>query len=116
MELMFRVKTYDYLFDLLYYFADLGCRWVDGESLYDVQCIREAWDDCGETELWVILDDDDKGVSYRTEDRNILYSDYKVFDCDSIEELKCVIKALKRLYVKQILQKFDLDKDDYDVF
>ena len=103
MELVLRVKTYDYLIDLLYLFGDKGCTWCNGESLYNEDKAEEVWEDCGSQGMIILLDGD--SVSYAEVDVRFFRGDRKIIDCDTIEELLVVGKALK---------DFHQDKDDYD--
>lgn len=103
MDFVFRVKTYDYLVNLLHYLGDKGCTWIDGDSLYDEEFIENAWVKCNQNEVWICLRDGDK-VSYGEVDYRLFHKNRRVLDCDTIEELLVVGKALK---------DFHQDKDDY---
>lgn len=107
MELVLRVKTYDYLLDLFNHLGDKGYMWHGGDSLYNSSHAEEAWGDCGRQGMFIILEDD--LVTYAELEIRFLRGDrkIKIIDCDTIEELLCVGKALK---------DFHKDKDDYDVF
>lgn len=99
MELVLRVKTYDYLLDLLYFFEDKGCIWYDGSKLDDESYAEEAWKDCGSQGM--LLLPIDNMVAYAELDVRFLRGDRKIIDCDTIEEL---------LYMVKELQKFKIEK------
>ena len=105
MELVFRIKTYDYLLDLLNHFGDKGYIWHGGGSLYNGEFAEEAWKDCGSKGMFILLEDD--LVTYAELEFRFLRGDRKIIDCDTIEELLVVGKALKDLHQ---------DNDDYDAF
>lgn len=103
MDLIFRVKTHDYLVALLHHLGDKGCTWIDGDSLYDEEFIENAWVNCNKNEVWIFLRDSGK-VSYGEVDYRLFHKNRKVLDCDTVEELLCVMNALK---------DFHQDKDGY---
>lgn len=102
MELVLRVKTYDYLLDLFNHLGDKGYMWHGGDSLYNSSHAEEAWEDCGSQGMFILLEDD--VVSYAELEIRFLHGDRKIIDCDTIDELLVVGKALKDLHQ---------DKDDY---
>ena len=93
MELVIRVKTYDYLLDLLYLFGDKGCIW------YDESYAEEAWKDCGSQGMLLLLIDN--MVAYAELDVRFLRGDRKIIDCDTIEELLYMVKALQEFYLER---------------
>ena len=64
--------------------------------------ILEAWKDCGSKGMLILLEDD--LVTYAELEFRFFRGDRKIIDCDTIEELLVVGKALK---------DFHQDKDDY---
>nr|DAX84015.1 MAG TPA: hypothetical protein [Caudoviricetes sp.] len=103
MELVIRVKTYNYLLDLFNHLGDKGYMWHGGGSLYNEEFAEEAWKDCGSRGMLILLEDD--LVTYAELEFRFFCGDRKIIDCDTIEELLVVGKALK---------DFHQDKDDYD--
>lgn len=100
MELVLRVKTYDYLLDLLDFFGDKGCIWYDGNHLYNEDYAEEAWKDYGSQGM--LLLPEGNMVAYAELDVRFLSGDRKIIDCDTIEELLYMVKAL---------QEFQLEKE-----
>lgn len=85
MELIFRVRSYEYLKELLFFLADKGYSWADGDILRNTEFIEWLWNFFSETEqLFIILDDD--GVHY---DSTIHDGYYRNILCyDTLEELE----------------------------
>lgn len=90
MELVFKINTFDYLIDLLNLLGDLYCEWYDGSNLYNEDLAKEAWDLYGKG-LLIILQNG--VVSYAEADRSFFCDRYKIYDFDTIEELKCMTEA-----------------------
>lgn len=90
MELVFIVRYFDYLKDLLHYLGDKGYMWVDGDSLYKDSSMYNVWDICNGEEMAIVLDED--GVSFNREFNEDEYSrlrkQYYIIDCDTIDELR----------------------------
>lgn len=100
MELVLRVKTYDYLLDLLDFFGDKGCIWYDGNHLYNEDYAEEAWKDCGGQGMLLLLEGN--MIAYAELDFRFLRDNRKIIDCDTVEEFLYMVKAV---------QKFHLEKD-----
>lgn len=99
MELVIRVKTYDYLLDLLYFFGDKGCIWYDGNNIYNEDYAEEVWRDCGSQ--GILLLPEGNMVAYAELDVRFLRGDRKIIDCDTIEELLYMVKALQEFYLEK---------------
>ena len=117
MELAFRVRSYEYLKELLFYLSDKGYYWSDGDELYNMEFAEWLWNFFSQTEqLFIILEDD--GVYY---DSMIHEGYYRNILCyDTIEELdnatyiipnqaSTVRKKIKREYVINVPDILRLD-------
>lgn len=106
MELAFRVNSYEYLKELLFYISDKGYSWANGDELRDMEFAEWLWNFFDDSkELLIVLEKD--GVYY---DSTINKDDYNVLYCNTIEELdnttyiilnlaSTVLKKVNREYV-----------------
>lgn len=90
MELIFVVRSLEYLKDLLHYLGDKGYMWIDGDSLYQDSSMYNVWDMRDGEEMVIVLDE--YGVSFKREFSEDEYSrlkkQYYIIDCDTIDELR----------------------------
>lgn len=115
MELAFRVNSYEYLKELLFYISDKGYSWANGDELRDMEFAEWLWNFFDDSkELLIVLEED--GVYY---DSTINKDDYNVLYCNTIEELdnttyiipnqaSTVLKKVKREYVIYVPDKLRL--------
>lgn len=90
MELVFIVKSFNYLKDLLHYLGDKGYMWIDGDSLYQNSSMHNVWNMREGAELFIALDE--TGVSFKREFHKDQYDNlgkqYYLLDCDTVDELR----------------------------
>ena len=80
------------------FFEDKGCIWYDGSKLDDESYAEEAWKDCGSQGM--LLLPEDNMVAYAELDVRFLRGDRKIIDCDTIEELLYIVKALQKFKIE----------------
>lgn len=90
MELVFTVRSFEYLKDLLHYLGDKGYMWIDGDSLYQNSSMHNVWDMREGEELFITLDENGVGFSREFDkDRyDRVEKQYYILDCDTIDELR----------------------------
>lgn len=117
MELAFRVNSYDYLKELLFYLADKDYHWSDGDELSNMEFAEWLWNFFNDSkELLIVLEED--GVYYDSTIHKDCYSNILYYD--TVEELdnatyiipnqaSTVRKKIKREYVIYVPEKLRLE-------
>lgn len=107
MEIAFRVNSYEYLKELLFYLADKDYYWSDGDELSNMEFAEWLWNFFNDSkELLIVLEED--GVYYDSTIHKDCYSNILYYD--TVEELdnatyivpnqeSTVRKKVKREYV-----------------
>ena len=90
MEIIFTVRSFGYLKDLLHYLGDKGYVWIDGDSLYQNSSMHNVWDMREGAELFITLGENGVGFSREFDkDRyDRVEKQYYILDCDTIDELR----------------------------
>lgn len=90
MELVFIVRSFEYLKGLLSYLGDKGYMWIDGDSLYQNSSMHNVWDMREGEELFITLGEDGVGFSreFDKDKYDRVEKQYYILDCDTIDELK----------------------------
>lgn len=90
MELVFTVRSFEYLKDLLHHLGDKGYIWIDGDSLYQNSSMHNVWDMREGAELFITLGENGVGFSREFDkDRyDRVEKQYYILDCDTIDELR----------------------------
>lgn len=90
MELVFIVRSFEYLKGLLSYLGDKGYMWIDGDSLYQNSSMHNVWDMREGAELFITLGENGVGFSreFDKDKYDRVEKQYYILDCDTIDELK----------------------------